>query len=127
MGGWQNKKVAILGLSFKPNTDDMREAPSLKIIPILQQKGASVSAYDPKANHIAKELLPEIEVSTSAEEAIIDADVTILLTEWQEFINISPDKIKNLMKGNWLIDTRNQFNKEAAESSGLNYIGIGHK
>jgi UDPglucose 6-dehydrogenase len=57
----------------------------------------------------------------------MEADVTILLTEWQEFINIHPDKFKNLMKGDWLIDTRNQFNKDEVEASGLKYIGIGHK
>ena len=127
VGGWQDKKVAILGLSFKPNTDDMREAPSLKIIPILKDKGAIVSAFDPKANHLAKKLLPNIDITPTADEAITDSDVVILLTEWKELISLKPENIKSLMKGNWLIDTRNQFNKNEAEKAGLKYIGIGHK
>lgn len=127
VGGWKDKKVAILGLSFKPNTDDMREAPSLKIIPLLKEKGATVSAYDPKANHLAKTLLSDIDITPTVDEAITDSDVVILLTEWEELISLKPEKIKDLMKGDWLIDTRNQFDKAEVEKSGLKYIGIGHK
>ena len=127
VGGWQDKKVCVLGLSFKPNTDDMREAPSLKVIPTLLDSGAQVSAYDPKANQLAQKLIPGFKTSKSTQEALEGADITILLVEWREFVDLAPQEIKNLMRGDWFIDTRNQFRKDQVESVGLKYIGIGIK
>ncbi|MFC1653734.1 UDP-glucose dehydrogenase family protein [Patescibacteria group bacterium] len=125
VGGWEGKTVAILGLSFKPNTDDMREAPSLTVIPILQQKGAKIKVYDPKSTHVAKDFLENVEYSESLWEVFQEVDVAILLIEWDEFLRLDPNKIKQTMKGSWFIDTRNQYNKETIEDSGLKYIGIG--
>lgn len=125
VGEFENKSVAVLGLSFKPNTDDMREAPALTVIPILQQKGATVKAYDPKAGDMAKNLLENCEITDSLEAALADVDIAMLLIEWQEFISKTPDYFKSHMKGKYIIDTRNQFDKNAFEQAGFIYIGIG--
>lgn len=122
---FEGKTVGILGLSFKPNTDDMREAPSLKVIPILQQKGAIIKAYDPKANTIAKALLPDVSIVDSLDEAVRGVDVVMLLVEWPEFVNKKAAFFKEKMKGSFFIDTRNQYSKQEFETAGLTYISIG--
>lgn len=125
INGWKGKKVAILGLSFKPNTDDIREAPSLKVIPYLQKQNASVIGYDPKANHAIKTAIPKLKLAKSVESAVKGVDVCMLLVEWPEFIDLSLKKLKSLMKGNIFIDTRNRYQPEFVRKSGLEYIGIG--
>jgi len=125
VGGFEGKTVAVLGLSFKPNTDDMREAPALKVIPILQQKGAEVRAFDPKANAIARIMFDPAVIVDSLDEAVRNSDIVMVLVEWPEFTTKQPEYFKHIMSGNYFIDARNQFNRREFENSGLTYIGIG--
>lgn len=125
IGGWQQKKVAILGLSFKPNTDDIREAPSTKIIPLLKKEKATIIAYDPKALPVAREKFPGIITAQSAYDCLKEVDVALLLVEWPELTQLNIHKVRQLMSGDWFIDTRNQYQPQAVEAAGLRYIGIG--
>ena len=100
----QNKKISILGLSFKPETDDMRDSPSLDIIPILKEKGFDISVFDPVAMDEAKKLLKNIEFSNNIEECLQDSDGLVVLTEWNEFRSLSATRLKKVMKGNILIE-----------------------
>ncbi len=120
-----SKKVSILGLSFKPETDDMRESPCLDIIPKLQEKNIQISAFDPVAMLEAKKLLKNIEFSNSIEECIKDSDAIVILTEWNEFRSLSPERLKKYMKGNILIDLRNALNPNNFIDSGFTLIQIG--
>jgi UDPglucose 6-dehydrogenase len=115
--GWDKKTVAVLGLSFKPDTDDTREAPSLKVIPVLESAGATVKTYDPQAKN-----------STSANpySAAKNADVLMILVEWDEFRSLDLSRLKKLMKPNPVfIDTRNLYNPETVREKGFKYIGVG--
>ena len=121
----QNKKISILGLSFKPETDDMRDSPSLDIIPILKEKGFVVSVFDPVAMDEAKKLLKNIEFSNNIEECLQDSDGLVILTEWNEFRGLSATRLKKVMKGNILIDLRNSLNPDSFKTSGFNLIQLG--
>jgi len=125
VGGWKNKQVAVLGLAFKPNTDDMREAPSLKIIPALTKAGAQVVAYDPKANQAAKVILQNLHTTDDPYTAAAGSQVTIILVEWPELISLELPKLKAAMRGNVFIDTRNQYDPTEVTAAGFEYIGIG--
>jgi len=117
VGGWQNKTIAVLGLSFKPNTDDTREAPSLKVIPILKAAGASVKTYD-----------PQVKNRTAADPyaAAADTDILMILVEWDEFRSLDLTRIKKLMRSNPVfIDSRNLYNPETVKEKGFKYIGVG--
>ena len=122
-------KLTVWGLSFKPETDDMREAPSITLIKSLIKSGAEVNAYDPQAIKEAKFYLKGLDINyfENKYDALVDSDAIILVTEWKEFR--SPDFIRmlDLMKGNVFIDGRNQFNKEQMLSNGFNYLQIGVK
>ena len=124
-----NLKFAIWGLSFKPETDDMREAPSIPLINSLLSSGASVNAYDPQAINEAKFYLKNLEVKyfDSKYDALVDVDALILVTEWKEFRSPDFERMLNHMRGNVFIDGRNQFNKEKMLSNGFNYFQIGVK
>ena len=121
----QNKKISILGLSFKPETDDMRDSPSLDIIPILKEKGFDISVFDPVAMDEAKKLLKNIEFSNNIEECLQDSDGLVILTEWNEFRSLSATSLKKIMKGNILIDLRNSLNPDSFKKSGFNLIQLG--
>ena len=121
----QNKKISILGLSFKPETDDMRDSPSLDIIPILKEKGFDISVFDPVAMDEAKKLLKNIEFSNTIDECLQDSDGLVILTEWNEFRSLSATKLKKVMKGNILIDLRNSLNPDSFQKSGFNLIQLG--
>ena len=121
----QNKKISILGLSFKPETDDMRDSPSLDIIPILKEKGFNISVFDPVAMDEAKKLLKNIEFSNNIEECLQDSDGLVVLTEWNEFRSLSANRLKKVMKGNILIDLRNSLNPDSFKKSGFNLIQLG--
>ena len=121
----QNKKISILGLSFKPETDDMRDSPSLDIIPILKEKGFDISVFDPVAMDEAKKLLKNIEFSNSIDECLQDSDGLVILTEWNEFRGLSATRLKKVMKGNILIDLRNSLNPDSFQKSGFNLIQLG--
>ena len=121
----QNKKISILGLSFKPETDDMRDSPSLDIIPILKEKGFDISVFDPVAMDEAKKILKNIEFSNNIEECLQDSDGLVVLTEWNEFRSLSATRLKKVMKGNILIDLRNSLNPDSFQKSGFNLIQLG--
>ena len=121
----QNKKISILGLSFKPETDDMRDSPSLDIIPILKEKGFVISVFDPVAMDEAKKLLKNIEFSNNIEECLQDSDGLVILTEWNEFRGLSATRLKKVMKGNILVDLRNSLNPDSFKKGGFNLIQLG--
>jgi UDPglucose 6-dehydrogenase len=124
----KGKKFAIWGLAFKPNTDDMREAPSIYIIKELVKLGAKVSAYDPAAMENAKFYLDEIlNYCDDQYEALKDAEALLILTEWNEFRNPDFEKIKNELKAPIIFDGRNIFDVEKMEELGFVYYSIGRK
>ncbi|MFM2421670.1 MAG: UDP-glucose 6-dehydrogenase [Pseudomonadota bacterium] len=124
-GNVQGKRIAILGVTFKANTDDMRGAPSLVIVPILQHRGAEVVAYDPQGQKKAVAELPGIAWAKSSLEAAKGADAVVVLTEWAEFRDIDLAKLKSAMRGSFLGDYRNLYEPKVARAAGLTYDSIG--
>jgi len=119
------KTVGILGLSFKPNTDDMRNAPSIDIIRMLQKEGANIKAYDPQAIDRAKPLIKDIQYCKDAYEVADKSDALLLITEWDEFKSLDFKKIKGLMKTPIIVDGRNMFDSEKLMAMGFMYRGVG--
>ena len=117
-------RVAILGTSFKANTDDVREAAALTIVPMLIEAGLDVHLHDPQPNG-AKRLLPQAHWHTSALDAARDADVAVVLTEWDEYRTLDLDELSQAMNGRALLDFRNIIDRERAASAGLSYQGLG--
>ncbi len=118
------KTVAILGLTFKPNTDDMRDAPSLDIVPALIAAGATVRAYDPQGEE-ARPLLPGITFSEGPYEAVADADAVVILTEWDQFRALDLDRVRGLVRTPTMVDLRNIYRPEDARARGFRYSSIG--
>jgi UDPglucose 6-dehydrogenase len=126
VGGWSGKKVAVLGLSFKPNTDDMREAPSTKVIPQLLHEGALVRGFDPMAKEAAARLFGDqssLQLVETIDEAVREADIVMALIEWPAIVNYDFGD----GRGRWFIDARDQFSAEKLVQQGWQYIGIGRK
>ena len=116
----------MLGLTFKPETDDMREAPSLVFVPELIKAGAHIKACDPQGVREARKLLPgSVEYLDSPYEAAKDADAVIILTEWNQFRGLDLELLKKQMKGNLFADFRNIYNRNLVENAGFTYIGVG--
>ncbi len=125
-GELRGKTVAVLGLAFKPETDDMREAPSLPLIQGLVSRGANVQAYDPEAMDAARPLLPAgVRLMPDTASALTGADVLVLITEWNEFRALAPARLKELMRGRVVVDLRNVFDPLALRAAGFTYSGIG--
>jgi UDPglucose 6-dehydrogenase len=124
-GDLQGKTVAVLGVTFKPNTDDMRDAPSLDIVPALQAAGAKVRAYDPAGRHEAERMLPGVEWCESAYDTLVDADCVTILTEWNEFRALDLKRVVELMKSPVMVDLRNVYNPEDMELAGFAYSCVG--
>ena len=124
-GDLTGKTVGVLGLTFKPNTDDMRDAPSLDIIPALQAMGAKVQAYDPEGAHEAKHLLPGVEFKSDSYEAAAGADALVIITEWDQFRALDLDRVKEVMKTPALIDLRNIYRPDDVRGRGIKYASIG--
>nr|AGU11271.1 UDP-glucose/GDP-mannose dehydrogenase family, NAD binding domain [uncultured organism] len=124
-GSVRGKKIAVLGLTFKPNTDDMRDAPSLSIIQALEDGGASVSAFDPEGMVSARAMLPNVDFATSPFDAVNGATATVIVTEWDAFRALDLSELRQRMDGNVLVDLRNIYRPEAAEAAGLFYSGVG--
>ena len=124
-GDVRGKTIAVLGLTFKPNTDDMRDAPSLVIVPALQQAGATVRAYDPEGMQEAKKHLPDITYCTDAYDAMKDADAVVILTEWNQFRNLDTNRIKTLLKAPVMVDLRNVYNPSDMKAEGFSYTCVG--
>lgn len=127
LGDLRDKTIAILGLSFKPNTSDVRESPALTVVNQLHQRGAKIRVYDPVAMEEFKKAIGQIpvEYSSSPEEAVKSADALVILTEWNEFRFLELPKIKSLMKSPVLIDMRNIYEPEIVKKLGFSYAGIG--
>lgn len=125
LGDMRNKKIGILGLAFKANTDDMRDAPAIDIINLLQNDGAKISAFDPKAMVTAAVVLKDVDYKKDAYEVAQGADLLIILTEWNEFRELNFSDIKDMMKSPNIIDGRNLYEPEQMKAKGFNYMGIG--
>ena len=125
LGGLKGKRIAVLGLAFKPNTDDMRDAPSLPLVAGLLAGGASVAAFDPVAMDQARPLMGEVEMAKDAEAAAKNADALVIVTEWDEFRALDLDAIAATMRGKVLVDLRNVYDRAEAERAGLIYYGVG--
>ena len=123
--GLRGKRVGILGLAFKPNTDDMREAPSIPIVNGLIERGAEVAAFDPVARHQAEQMLSGVEFADDAYAAAEGADALVIVTEWDEFRALDLDRIASALRGKVLVDLRNVYDRSEAEAAGLTYYGIG--
>jgi UDPglucose 6-dehydrogenase len=124
-GGVQGKTVAVLGVTFKPNTDDMRDSPSLDIIPALQAAGAKVKAYDPEGMHEAQKLLPNVIWGQNTMDAVNGADGIVILTEWNQFRALDFAKMKLTLKRPLLIDLRNIYTPREVAEAGFEYHSIG--
>lgn len=127
IGSLRGKTVAVLGLAFKPNTDDMREAPSIDIIAGLQKEGARIKAYDPIAMHEARKVLNDVEFAEDTYSAISGADALVFLTEWNQFRSLDLDKIKRLLKTPLIIDLRNIYDPPRMRESGFQYVAVGRR
>lgn len=120
-----NTTLAVLGLAFKPNTDDIREAPSIKIIEKLQAMGAKIKAYDPIAANNARKILGDVTLCETPYEAATDAEALLIVTEWNEFRELDLNKIKKIMKKPVIIDGRNIYQPEKIKAMGFTYQGVG--
>ena len=124
-GSVRGKTVGVLGVAFKPNTDDMRDAPSMAIVPALKDAGATVRAYDPAAMHEAGPLLPGVQWCTDAYDAAVGADVLVIITEWNEFRALDLDRVGASMTQKVLVDLRNVYRAEDVRAQGFRYTSIG--
>jgi UDPglucose 6-dehydrogenase len=125
LGSLVGREIALLGLAFKPNTDDMREASSLVLSARLQAAGARVRAYDPVAEEEARKLIRGVEFKDSASEAIAGADAIVLVTEWPEFGELDLRAVAKSMRGRLVVDGRNFLDPDRVSEAGLIYEGIG--
>ncbi len=125
VGDLKGKTIGVLGLSFKPNTDDMREAPAIDIVKGLQKNGAHVKAFDPVAMEEAKKVLPDIEYVKDTYDAARDVDALVFITEWNQFRSLDLDKLKSLMKQPVIIDLRNIYEPPKMREKGFKYVCVG--
>ena len=123
-GDLKGKTIGVLGLTFKPNTDDMRDAPSLDIVPALQAMGATVQAFDP-AGHEARQLLRDVAFKAGPYEAVESADAAVILTEWDQFRALDLDRVKLLMKAPVIVDLRNIYQPSDMRARGFTYVSVG--
>ncbi len=125
LGELEGKKIGVLGLAFKPDTDDMREAPSIYIIKELQKKGAHVSAYDPAAMENSEKIFENLHFKKNAFEVAEGSDLLLILTDWNEFKELDLRKIKDIMNQSNIVDARNIYSPQKARELGFSYIGVG--
>jgi UDPglucose 6-dehydrogenase len=125
LGGLDERVVGLLGLSFKPNTDDMRSAPSIELAHLLANEGAQVKAYDPAALENAHRVLPQVELCATPYQAAEDADALVVVTEWNEFKQLDKARLRQAMKQPYLVDGRNIYDAEEMARLGFTYWGMG--
>ena len=125
VGNLSGKRIGVLGLSFKPETDDMRESPAIDIINTLVERGASVIAFDPVAMEEAKHVLPNIEYAHDEYDAITGADALVIVTEWNQFRALDMDRVKSLLKAPKIADLRNIYEPADMRELGFEYVGVG--
>jgi len=123
-GDVAGKTIGVLGLTFKPNTDDMRDAPSLEIVPALLAKGAKVQAYDPEG-HEARQMLTGVDFKSGPYDAVAGADCMVIITEWDEFRALDLDRVKLLMRQPLVVDLRNVYKPEELRPRGFTYVSVG--
>ncbi|SDS66158.1 UDP-glucose/GDP-mannose dehydrogenase family protein [Erythrobacter sp. HL-111] len=121
----RGRKVALLGLTFKPNTDDMRDSPSIAIAQTLHDAGVEVAAYDPEGMELARPLMPEVTMCKDPYEAITGADATVIVTEWDAFRALDLERVKELAADNVLVDLRNIYDPETLRGTGFKYVSVG--
>lgn len=126
-GSFENKIIAVLGLSFKPQTDDIRESPAIPMIRSLLEEKASVKAFDPVSNDNMKSIFPNVEFLQDINSAVADADAAVIMTDWNEFRGMDISRITSLMKTPIILDTRNILNTDELDSSGVIYDNVGRK
>ncbi|MGE0742069.1 MAG: UDP-glucose/GDP-mannose dehydrogenase family protein [Hyphomonadaceae bacterium] len=124
-GDVRGKTIAVLGLTFKPNTDDMRDAPALDIVPTLQAEGAKVRAFDPEGMNEAKHMLKDVQFATGPYDCVQSADAVVIITEWDQFRALDLDRIKAALKTPTLIDLRNIYRPEEMQAKGFKYVSVG--
>jgi UDPglucose 6-dehydrogenase len=124
-GSVQDKKIALLGLTFKPNTDDMRDSPSIDIVRVLQDNGARVSAFDPEGRRQAEAMLDNVDFADDAYAAMDGADALVLVTEWNEFRALDLDRVKRLLNAPVIVDLRNIYPPDKMRAQGFDYTSIG--
>ena len=125
-GDLKGKTIGVLGLTFKPNTDDMRDAPSLDIVPALQAMGAKVQAFDP-AGHEARQLLAGVDFKAGPYDAVEGADAAVILTEWDQFRALDLDRVKLLMRAPVMVDLRNIYQPADMRARGFTYVSVGRE
>jgi len=125
VGDFRGKTIGLLGLSFKPNTDDMRDAPSITLANKLIAAGASVRAYDPVAMEVARSILPQVEMMPDPYTLATDCDAMMIVTEWNEFKQLDLERIKALMRQPILFDGRNIYDPAYMRQLGFRYRGVG--
>jgi UDPglucose 6-dehydrogenase len=123
----QGRVVGLLGLAFKPNTDDLREAPSLDIAKVLLAAGANVRGFDPAAMERARALIPDVEYMNDAYEVAAGADALVLVTEWNEFRHLDLARVKQSMRRPVIVDGRNIYDPKVMRELGFTYRGIGRE
>ncbi|MHB1228185.1 MAG: UDP-glucose dehydrogenase family protein [Desulfurivibrionaceae bacterium] len=126
-GSEAGKTIGVLGITFKPETDDLREAPALTILPALYEKGARLQVHDPQGMEEAARILPEYTYVVDAYDACVGADAVILLTEWNQYRALDLERLRNAMKAPLFIDLRNVYDPEKMRESGFVYVGVGRK
>jgi len=124
-GSVRGKTIGVLGVTFKPNTDDMRDAPSLVIVPMLQERGAIVKAYDPQGRKHAEQMIPGVTWCDGTLDVVEGADVLVIITEWNEFRALDLKQARIKMRGDLIVDLRNVLPVEAVRAAGFRYLGIG--
>ena len=124
-GELSGKRVGVLGLAFKPNTDDMRDAPSIPLVNALIERGAQVAAFDPVAREQAEKIFEKVDFVSDAHSAAEGVDALVIVTEWDEFRALDLEKVAAAMRGSVLVDLRNVYDREEAERAGLTYYGVG--
>jgi UDPglucose 6-dehydrogenase len=124
-GNVNGKTIAVLGLTFKPNTDDMRDAPALDIVPTLQAEGARVRAFDPEGMNEAKHMLKDVAFATGPYDCVQNADAVVIITEWDQFRALDLDRIKDALKTPTVIDLRNIYRPDEMRAKGFKYVSVG--
>jgi len=124
-GEVRGRTLGVLGLSFKPETDDMRDAPSLDIVAALEQRGAALRAYDPVAMEVARKLLPSVTLCEDAYEACEEADALVIVTEWNQFRMLDLERVKSLLREPVVVDLRNVYDPARMRESGFRYTCVG--
>jgi len=125
LGGLEDRVIGVLGISFKPNTDDIREAPALEVIHLLRNEGAHVKAYDPQAMENAAQTLTRVELCENPYDVAAGADALILATEWNEFKVLDFKRLKEMMRTPIIVDGRNLWDPQQVRDLGFTYIGVG--